>query len=322
MNKDKQIAKIRERMGLTQSELADLVGVSENTIANWEKGGASKWINNLSKLCQVLNCSLNDLVSNDHLNDNPLPELTPSIFDTVKSYCLAVLNQDKKEATKISSFASLHDKKLRYWLDQVHQIIEQYQREIKDEIDYETVINTLVLQNLSLQLSYTFPSQVQFDSFCNLVKQFNLTNNFLERYISFNHESFVRKLIFKTQYLAVYVIGWEPGQIAEMHHHGTYLDAMWVIKGDIQHCLVSPEECSKKKIPFENFLYKGKKYSGKSQTFSTGDWIFINRFHAHQIENLSNQNVATLHIRFGALPEDDRWEKHQEESFTIQHKMQ
>jgi len=36
---DIDVKKIRERLGLTQEEFADLIGVSRNTIANYEKGG-------------------------------------------------------------------------------------------------------------------------------------------------------------------------------------------------------------------------------------------------------------------------------------------
>ncbi len=49
------IAKLREQKGLTQRQLADAVGVTETTIANWEKGrSGTDWFVRISKLCQAL----------------------------------------------------------------------------------------------------------------------------------------------------------------------------------------------------------------------------------------------------------------------------
>lgn len=58
-----KIAELRDRVGLTQLELSQKVGVTENTIANWEKGRSGlDWIEKLIRLCRTLDCSLEDLV--------------------------------------------------------------------------------------------------------------------------------------------------------------------------------------------------------------------------------------------------------------------
>jgi transcriptional regulator with XRE-family HTH domain len=66
MEPTKPISKIedlRRRAGLTQLELSQKVGVTENTIANWEKGRSGlDWIEKLIRLCRTLDCSLEDLV--------------------------------------------------------------------------------------------------------------------------------------------------------------------------------------------------------------------------------------------------------------------
>lgn len=58
-----RISELRESAGLTQAQLAVLVGVTTNTIQNWEnsKSGVDRIIKFL-KLCEILDCGLEDLV--------------------------------------------------------------------------------------------------------------------------------------------------------------------------------------------------------------------------------------------------------------------
>ncbi|MDX2213884.1 MAG: helix-turn-helix transcriptional regulator [Oculatellaceae cyanobacterium bins.114] len=58
-----KLALLREQAGLTQRELAHIVGVTETTIANWERGRSGlDWIERFIKLCDALHCDLHDLV--------------------------------------------------------------------------------------------------------------------------------------------------------------------------------------------------------------------------------------------------------------------
>ena len=67
-----KIGDLRKQAGLTQRELAIAVGVTETTIANWERGRSGlDWIIKLLKLCQELNCSLEDLVIYEDENIKP-----------------------------------------------------------------------------------------------------------------------------------------------------------------------------------------------------------------------------------------------------------
>ena len=59
-----RIAELREQRNMTQRELADYVGVTGTTIANWEKGRRGlEWFDRIIRLCAALNCSPNELVS-------------------------------------------------------------------------------------------------------------------------------------------------------------------------------------------------------------------------------------------------------------------
>ena len=58
-----RIADLREQIGITQVELADLIGVTENTIANWEKGRSGLvWIERVNKLCKLFQCTPDQLI--------------------------------------------------------------------------------------------------------------------------------------------------------------------------------------------------------------------------------------------------------------------
>lgn len=58
-----RIAALREKMGLTQAQLAVFIGVTTNTIQNWESGKSGvDQIEKFLKLCAVLDCDLKDLI--------------------------------------------------------------------------------------------------------------------------------------------------------------------------------------------------------------------------------------------------------------------
>jgi transcriptional regulator with XRE-family HTH domain len=61
-----RLAEHREKAGLTQQDLARLLDVSDNTIANWEnnRGGIDKFAYVIT-LCKVLDCLPEDLIKRE-----------------------------------------------------------------------------------------------------------------------------------------------------------------------------------------------------------------------------------------------------------------
>ncbi|MGB3614678.1 MAG: XRE family transcriptional regulator [Elainellaceae cyanobacterium] len=306
MKHNKPITQLREKSGLTQAELAESIGVSENTIANWEKGKASKWIRQLHKLCQILNCTLEDLEPELKSNFSSPPVLTNTILDSVQSYCIAKGKGDKKSEAKITSYAALHDKQLHYWLAQADQIMLEAPDGNNGFMSCEVVSNTLRLENLINQLSSVPPEEIDYKRFCELVKQVGLTSEFIEGYLSFDETDFRRALVLQAWSLTVYVIGWHPGQTSGMHHHGNSLDAIYIVEGEMSHRLLSPEECYKEQVPYEHHPAQ-ENNTGLVEKVTAGNFAFVDRRHGHQITNLSGKKLVTLHFRFGLAPEDDRW---------------
>lgn len=57
-----RVAELRKKLDLTQRELADLVGVTETTIRNWENNRSGvEWFERIAKLCGALQCNPKDL---------------------------------------------------------------------------------------------------------------------------------------------------------------------------------------------------------------------------------------------------------------------
>ena len=65
MNKT-HIKALRRLQNLKQTELAEIVGVSEVTIRNWETGRTgTDLIVQIARLCRALDCQVEDLVKDD-----------------------------------------------------------------------------------------------------------------------------------------------------------------------------------------------------------------------------------------------------------------
>lgn len=65
----KFIAETRNQAGMTQKELADIIGVSDKTISKWETGKSMPDISYLDALCTSLAINMNELVSGQRLTE-------------------------------------------------------------------------------------------------------------------------------------------------------------------------------------------------------------------------------------------------------------
>lgn len=57
-----KIKEMRIKRGLTQKQLAELLGVKQQNVSDWERGERSPSVKNLKKLSEILNCQIDDLV--------------------------------------------------------------------------------------------------------------------------------------------------------------------------------------------------------------------------------------------------------------------
>ena len=61
----KKITELRKKFGFTQEYLAEKIGVTRQTLSNWESNITSPDLNQASQLCKELKININDLLDNN-----------------------------------------------------------------------------------------------------------------------------------------------------------------------------------------------------------------------------------------------------------------
>ena len=55
------VKKLRERIGMTQTSLAEAMGTTQACVAMWETGAAKPRADKLPEIAKILNCEISDL---------------------------------------------------------------------------------------------------------------------------------------------------------------------------------------------------------------------------------------------------------------------
>ena len=77
MSTSANIRHLRATKGMTQEQLAMIVGVSRQAIAKWEAGGTYPETEKLIRLSQIFECSLDDIITGD-LTTRPIEAAAPA----------------------------------------------------------------------------------------------------------------------------------------------------------------------------------------------------------------------------------------------------
>lgn len=62
------ISQCRKEKNLTQMQLAELLGITNQAVSKWENGRGMPDVSLLQPLCDVLGISLNELFSGEHIS--------------------------------------------------------------------------------------------------------------------------------------------------------------------------------------------------------------------------------------------------------------
>ena len=65
-----KLPKLRKQNNITQEQLADKMGVSRQAISKWEQGISMPDMDKMIQLCNILNCTLEDLLDDGVIEDN------------------------------------------------------------------------------------------------------------------------------------------------------------------------------------------------------------------------------------------------------------
>jgi transcriptional regulator with XRE-family HTH domain len=91
----------RKVMGLTQEELGNKIGVSKSAIAKWETNGGLPDRNNLKKLSEIMNVSVDELyrvIKQADAKDIDLQlNITPDVIAALESYGYKVIRPDVRD---------------------------------------------------------------------------------------------------------------------------------------------------------------------------------------------------------------------------------
>ncbi len=94
------LASRRRLMGLTQEEMADRIGVSKSAIAKWETDGGLPDRDNLKKISEVMNVSVDELHKIIKSDDYPEKDfdvnITPEVISVLESYGYKVIRPDER----------------------------------------------------------------------------------------------------------------------------------------------------------------------------------------------------------------------------------
>lgn len=91
----KFIAKKRKEKNLTQFELAEKIGVTDKSISNWETGKNMPDLSLFKPLCDILNISINELMSGEEITKEHYQEkFEENVLNTIN---YVSKQNDKKE---------------------------------------------------------------------------------------------------------------------------------------------------------------------------------------------------------------------------------
>lgn len=85
------ICKLRKKLGITQTELADRMGISFQAVSNWECGNSMPDISKLGELSEILGASIDEILGNERiariadavLNDEPAKDVTGEELESI-----------------------------------------------------------------------------------------------------------------------------------------------------------------------------------------------------------------------------------------------
>ena len=98
MNSGEYIKKIRQEKGLSQKELGEKLGVSQQMIGQWETGKANPKIETIQKIADALEVELWEIVELDQMDENTRMREMKNMLSRLSYEGLEVVNRYLRES--------------------------------------------------------------------------------------------------------------------------------------------------------------------------------------------------------------------------------
>ena len=252
----------------------------------------------------------------DNESPPPLKAVDDDKTEVLKTYCNLRKHYNAQVSTRLIGCTDAETISLVEKMEGIRE--KNTTVDSQTEINAEFLVAQLKLGLLARNIQNKEPEELDCNYFRDLLVNMHLPKEFLMQYANFSQEKFIRTLVFRTYaqaLITVYVIGWEPGQIALMHHHGQSIDGIIVVDGEMTHAQVAADSS----VPFEG-VQLIEKYEGPVNLFSEGEVVIIPPFYGHQIENASDKRLVTAHVRVGYVPYDEYWRPEQDNPIIVWNK--
>ena len=143
------IARCRKRKKLTQLEFAEILGVSDRSISNWENGVCLPDASLYKLLCDVLEISINELFAGEFICDEQYKQAADDNLLQMLEYRL--YDMSSKESKKEISFDKFHKYLKR--ISEVSLLLKKY-GDKEDAIKY--LVNQTGLSEQECSTAYDF----------------------------------------------------------------------------------------------------------------------------------------------------------------------
>lgn len=115
----KKIKKLREISGLSQSELAEKIGVSYQQIQKYERGKSSISVDRLYQIADVLKVPVKIFFEEEH----------KGVAESREEYKTGIFELEKEEVQFLSAFKGIRSKNLRQSLLKLLREISRWEKE-------------------------------------------------------------------------------------------------------------------------------------------------------------------------------------------------
>lgn len=150
------IIKYRKKLGLSQKELAEKIGVKNlTTVSSWERGANSPDVETLSTLCDLFNISIDEMYGGKTALDNEVASAQGVIAVVAEIYGNVELIEDEQDGKGYSYWLVgfppnqfiLHEKDMDTIYEMTKSAIPPIVERMKDTRRIEDIVKGLLSEN-------------------------------------------------------------------------------------------------------------------------------------------------------------------------------